>query len=150
MLPFAIIGLLACLGAFVAVNSWRRDQPTSPGLLSSLMTLAVGLAVAGAIFALREPYGLLLALPSWSGAFTAWQRYSRLVAADKQKKSIKPTDSMDRHEALAVLGLSATADQESIKAAHKRIIGQIHPDQGGSDYLAAKANQARDILLNQN
>ncbi len=147
MIPFAIIGLLACLGAFVAVNLWRRDQPTTPGLLSSLMTLAAALAVAGAVFALREPYGLLLALPSWSGAFTAWQRYSRLTRIEKLNNRTKSTYNMDEQEALAVLGLDKGANPDSIKAAHKRIIGQIHPDQGGSDYLAAKANQARDVLL---
>ncbi len=147
MMPFAIIGLLACLGAFVAVNLWRRDQSTTPGLLSSLMTLAAALAVAGAVFALREPFGLLLALPCWTGSFTAWQRYSRLTHIEKSKNQIKSTSDMDEQEALAVLGLDKGANADSIKAAHKRIIGQMHPDQGGSDYLAAKANQARDVLL---
>ena len=39
------------------------------------------------------------------------------------------------------------ADEEAIKAAHHRLMKQLHPDHGGTDYLAAKLNRARDVLL---
>ena len=55
--------------------------------------------------------------------------------------------TMDEEEALSILGLTADAGPEEIKAAHKKLIAQIHPDRGGTDYLAAKINQARDYLL---
>ena len=55
--------------------------------------------------------------------------------------------AMDRKEALAVLGLEGEPDAEAINAAHKRMILRAHPDQGGSDYLAAKVNEARRVLL---
>jgi curved DNA-binding protein CbpA len=54
---------------------------------------------------------------------------------------------MSRSEAFSVLGLSEGATIAEVRAAHRRLILQIHPDKGGSSYLAAKINQAKDILL---
>lgn len=54
---------------------------------------------------------------------------------------------MSRDEAYAVLGLKAGASVDEIKAAHRRLMKDFHPDKGGSDYLAAKVNQAKDVLL---
>ena len=50
-------------------------------------------------------------------------------------------------EALEVLGLKENCSQDDVKSAHKKLIKNIHPDQGGSDWLAAKINRAKDILL---
>ena len=55
--------------------------------------------------------------------------------------------SMTLEEAYSVLGLAPGATPEEIKAAHHRLMKKFHPDQGGSDYLAAKLNQAKDKLL---
>jgi len=55
--------------------------------------------------------------------------------------------AMSRDEAFAVLGLKAGADPVDIRAAHRRLMKEFHPDKGGSDYLAAKINQAKDVLL---
>lgn len=58
-----------------------------------------------------------------------------------------PGRGMGHDEAMAVLGLEGDPDREAIIAAHKRMIMRAHPDQGGSDYLAAKVNEAKTILL---
>ncbi len=52
-------------------------------------------------------------------------------------------------EAYAILGLKPGADDEAIKAAHHRLMKQLHPDHGGTDYLATKINRARDVLLHR-
>jgi len=54
---------------------------------------------------------------------------------------------MSRDEALQVLGLAPGAGAEQIKEAHRRLMVKLHPDLGGSDYLASKINLARDVLL---
>jgi hypothetical protein len=57
--------------------------------------------------------------------------------------------AMSREEALAVLGLKQDATAEAVRAAHRKLMKELHPDRGGSDYLAAKVNQAKDVLLQE-
>lgn len=54
---------------------------------------------------------------------------------------------MTRAEAFEVLGLAEGADEAAIRAAHRRLMRAAHPDQGGSDWLASRLNEARDVLL---
>mmetsp|Transcript_4333 Transcript_4333/g.10829 ORF Transcript_4333/g.10829 Transcript_4333/m.10829 type:complete len:111 (-) Transcript_4333:171-503(-) len=53
---------------------------------------------------------------------------------------------MTKREASQILGVRESAQADRIKAAHKRIMVANHPDAGGSSYLAAKINEAKDIL----
>jgi hypothetical protein len=54
---------------------------------------------------------------------------------------------MDERTALEILGLAPGAEEVEIKAAHRQLMARLHPDHGGSAYLAAQLNQARDYLL---
>jgi DnaJ-class molecular chaperone len=54
---------------------------------------------------------------------------------------------MTKEKAYEVLGLKPGANREEIITAHKRMMQKVHPDRGGSDYLAAEINQAKDTLL---
>jgi hypothetical protein len=57
--------------------------------------------------------------------------------------------AMTAEEARAVLGVGADADAETIRAAYRRLMKQVHPDHGGSDYFAMKLNEARRVLLGE-
>ncbi|HXC56233.1 MAG TPA: DnaJ domain-containing protein [Rhizomicrobium sp.] len=59
----------------------------------------------------------------------------------------RATTGMTRAEALKVLGLAEDASEDDIRAAHRRLMLQNHPDRGGTDYLASKINEAKDFLL---
>ncbi len=55
--------------------------------------------------------------------------------------------SMLPADAAALLGVDISADVAAIRAAHKDLIARLHPDRGGTDYLAMQINRARDVLL---
>jgi len=61
----------------------------------------------------------------------------------------KPAAGMTRDEAYQVLGLAPGATPDEIRAAHRRLMLGAHPDHGGSTWIAARLNQARDLLLTE-
>lgn len=56
-------------------------------------------------------------------------------------------DKMTKREAALILGVRETSSAERIKDAHRRILLLNHPDRGGSAHLAAKINEAKDLLI---
>lgn len=63
------------------------------------------------------------------------------------KGALQPSGSLSADEAAKLLGIATDADAETVLEAHKRLIAKVHPDAGGSADLAARVNQARDVLL---
>lgn len=62
-------------------------------------------------------------------------------------KRLLPAVPRDEREARALLGVGPNADDDAIRAAHRRLVTDAHPDKGGSEELARRVNAARDLLL---
>lgn len=98
--------------------------------------LIIGAAVAAAALAGRY-------------SIQAWQAFKSRPPIPRTRKfyegGFQPT--MTRREAALILGIREGASVDKIKEAHRKVMVANHPDAGGSDYLASKVNEAKDIML---
>ena len=77
----------------------------------------------------------------------SWRQHAQADAATGRGSA--PRGPMSHEEAYQILGLEPGAKSEEIIRAHRTLMKRIHPDQGGTNYLAARVNEAKDTLLRQ-
>lgn len=77
----------------------------------------------------------------------AWRQHAQGDAGGGQGGAGAGSGAMTEQEAYEVLGLEPGAGAEAVRAAHRSLMKKLHPDQGGSGYLAARVNHAKDVLL---
>ncbi len=103
---------------------------------------------------LRQLYGELSGDPEsrqlletyLDGRFPVWRENAQSNGGDGQ--GVAPgSGAMTKEEAYKILGLEAGAATADIRKAHRRLIQRLHPDIGGTSFLAARINEAKDVLL---
>ncbi len=107
-----------------------------------LQTLYTECAGAG------DQEGLRLLEAYFDRRFPGWREDAH-ADADAGAGREAQTGAMTEEEAYQILGLEPGADTATIKRAHRALMLKLHPDQGGSTYLAARVNQAKDMLLSR-
>jgi hypothetical protein len=80
-------------------------------------------------------------LPGWRGDDAGEE------AQEEPRRGRARSNRMSAEEAYALLGIKRGASEEEIRQAHRRLMMKVHPDQGGSTYLAARINEAKEVLL---
>lgn len=84
----------------------------------------------------------LLALGVAYIGWRLWKGWGRAAAP-----AAAPSEPEDLADARALLGVPRDADAAAIRAAHRRLVTEAHPDRGGSEALTGRLNAARDLLL---
>jgi len=100
-------------------------------------------AITGAVAMLPKAVQLLRYLPIIDKI-----RQTANHSNQQQNNQRAPSQTaMNQKQAYEILGIEPNASEEEIIKAHKRMMQKVHPDRGGSDFLAAQINQAKDTLL---
>jgi Sec-independent protein translocase protein TatA len=149
-------GLLAPLLVFAACYVWVRyasGAQRERGRLLQMLGWGIGLA-ALMFFAVRSGQLLLAAvvalvlvglraLPGLAGGAASGRGPAKVGANSTARKPAR----MSRSEALQVFDLEEGSSSEQINARYRVLIKAVHPDLGGSSYLASQLNAARQVLL---
>lgn len=139
----------ALAGVFFLSRWWRCSKQNVHG---SYVAVAIGIANLLLLLAIRGGAEIVVPLIALLIPFLAgWLNTVRLKPGLSSKSGTSNSEgssgNIDRVEAYQILGLQPNASDEEIQAAYRRLIQRVHPDQGGSAYLAARLNQARKALL---
>jgi hypothetical protein len=165
-MPTLLIAVLAVALMLWLIKSFARsDRRYLAMILATVGRTAGGvLAVAVASFLLFRGE-LLVAVPLgfFGLSLLGWQPGRDLLAAYLDRRYPRwreqhqdppvgprtppPSGKMTEQEAYQILGLQPGASAEDVARAHRALIKKLHPDQGGSTYLAARVNEAKDVLL---
>ena len=141
-MPYLILAIGLLLGLY-ALYKFFINADVKQVKAFFLSVLAIAICVALIIMALT---GRLV--PALVIFITLLPFVAKYVHLRKQEQTASPGSGvMTQKEALEVLNLKDGASPEDIQSAYKKLMMKVHPDTEGSEWMAAKLNQARDILL---
>jgi hypothetical protein len=167
-MPTLLIAVLAVALMLWLLKSFARsDRRYLAMILTAIGRTAGGVvAVAAASFLLFRgellvavPLGFFgLSLLGWQPGrdllaayldrrYPRWRGHVEQDPAAAGRRTPPPSGKMTEQEAYQILGLQPEASAEDVARAHRALIKKLHPDQGGSTYLAARVNEAKDVLL---
>ena len=94
---------------------------------------------------LRRSLGLLRFVPFLGRMYAQYRQQH--AGRGQARGAGAASGAMTRQQALAVLGLEANPTRQQVVDAHRRLMTKIHPDKGGSTFLAQQLNEAKRVLL---
>jgi DnaJ domain len=147
-MAFLLIGFLLAGGLLLLLNWWAAAEVKSAKRM--LFWSVIGLSIVLGLILFARGGFVTAFVPT---AFAVWRMTGAANQAAKMAGKMghgpyapKNGGQMNREEALEILGLEAGASDAEINTAYKRLISQCHPDKGGSDWMAAKLNAAKQAL----
>ena len=96
----------------------------------------------------QDPDGVRLLEAYLDRRFAGWRQDAHADTDPGPRGQARP-GAMTEQEAYQILGLEPGAGADDVRRAHRALMKKLHPDQGGSTYLAARVNEAKEILLSQ-
>lgn len=134
---------LAAVAVWALVRLGRQTERARRGHWRISATILATALFGGAVLAASR--GVWLAAIGMAGAGLWLAVQSRIRPAPPSRAP--STERLSEAEARSILGVSAGATPEAIQSAWRRLMARAHPDQGGTEGLAARVNAARDRLL---
>lgn len=95
-----------------------------------------------------DPEGVRLLEAYFDRRFAGWREHAERDGDARPGGHAKP-GAMSEQEAYQILGVEPGAAEEEIRRAHRTLMMKLHPDQGGTTYLAARINEAKTVLLSR-
>ena len=146
-----LLGALTLLLLIAGLRAFERASISSIKLLLAWIAALAGLTLTLLLILTgRGPlafFALSLLYPLVREHWRARRPRVSTGAPPPGSGAARPGGPMSAAEAYEVLGLKPGAGEAEIQEAYRRLMRAAHPDKGGSDWLAARINQARDILL---
>ena len=147
-MPYAGLIVLALLVFFFSVRWFVRAEPHQVArVLKKLFLLLVLCGVLVLVFTGKIVPVISIFIALLPLLIPIIIKARRNAQAGGSSNTSRSSNKMTRVEAYEILDLRSGASRSEIIAAHRRLMLKIHPDQGGSTYLAIKLNQAKDLLL---
>lgn len=145
-MPYLLLVLGLIIGIFAMYRFFLRAELREiKALILAVLIITVCVALFFMAVTGRLPAAIALVSAISPFAIAWFTKRRRRSAYDRQVGDTgKP---MDEKKARRVLGVDENADEQTIRAAYKKLMKKVHPDQEGSQWMAEKLNEAKDLLL---